>query len=431
MAAENFRESVSEVSNNKIYVTIGKVDAWANDADPDDANSSISSINEIWHQMIGGKIITGNDIRHVIPRYNWTENTSFAEYDHRMSDADLFNANNKFYVVTDQWNVYKCISNNNGAVSNTKPTSLTTDATFQTADGYVWKFMYQISSAERFRFTTDEYIPVKYLTENDNSLQWSVQEGAVDGAINSIRITNTGSGYSNANSVTISITGDGTGATAVATINASNMITNLTIVTPGRDYTFANVSITDTGTGVNAAAFAIISPQGGHGKDPLTELGGSYLIINPRIYGDEGGKILTNNDFRQLALVKDPYIFNTSNVANASAFSQCTKLTVSGASDEFIEDEWVYQGSSFASYTFKGKIAYWDTSNSVLYLTHTTGTYSTDLITGVDSAASRFVDSSTNPEMEPRSGKILYIDNIRPVERNVDQSEDIKVIFKF
>lgn len=431
MAAENFRESVSEVSNTKVYITIGKIDAWANDSSPDNANSSISSHNEIWHNMIGGKIVTGNDIRHVIPRFDWVANTSYAEFDHRMSNGDIFNANNKFYVVTDQWNVYKCISNNNNAVSNTKPTSVSTVSTFQTSDGYIWKFMYQISSSDRLRFTTDEYIPVKYLSESDNSLQWLVQESAVDGSINSIRMINMGSGYTNANSITVTISGDGVGASGAVTTNSANMITNITIITAGQNYTYANVTITDTGTGTNATARAVISPPGGHGKDPITELGASYLMINPRIYGDENGKILINNDFRQIALIKDPYIFNTSNVANAIAFTQCTKLTLSGASDEYIEDEWVYQGASLDSFTFRGKVAYWDESNNILHLTHTSGTYSSDIITGANSAAARFVDSSTNPEMEPRSGKILYIDNIRPVERNVDQTEDIKVVFRF
>ena len=117
-AAEQFKESVSEESNTKIYLTFGRVQSWANDSIPDQANTSVSSGYEVWKNMIGGKKLTGNDIRHVIPRYDWTSNTAYTAYDHSLVDLP----NKQFYVITDQWNVYKCIANNYEGVSNTKPT---------------------------------------------------------------------------------------------------------------------------------------------------------------------------------------------------------------------------------------------------------------------------------------------------------------------
>ena len=111
-SAEQFKESVSEPTpNTNMYLTYGKVDAWANDANADIANTSVSTEYQIWSNMIGGKKIIGYDISHVVRRFNWSAGTSYASYDHR--NANLYDGNTNFYVVTSDYNVYKCIGNNN------------------------------------------------------------------------------------------------------------------------------------------------------------------------------------------------------------------------------------------------------------------------------------------------------------------------------
>lgn len=431
--AEQFKEAVSEtVANTKIFFVFGKGVPWSNDAAPIQANTSIAVFNDVWNNMVGGKLITGNDIYHVIPRYDWTANTKYAAYDHSLPTLNLINANTRFYVITDEWNVYKCIANNSGANSTTKPTSTLTSSTFQTADGYIWKFMYNINSAERLRFTNSDYIPIKRLTQDDGSLQWDVQEDAVSGGIHSILITNTGSNYNNANSITITITGDGSGANAYAQINSStNLISSIIITVPGQDYTFANVAITDTGDGSGANARAIISPPGGHGSDPLSELGGFNLMFNPRLRNSEGGILSLDNEFRQIALIQDPYLYNTTNVASNTVFSQLSVATLTGASVEYEEDEFVYQGGSLANSTFSGVVYGWDSGNNKLYLTNVRGTATTDLLIGANSTAARFISSVSNPTLKKYSGKLLYIDNIVPIQRASDQTEDFKLVLRF
>ena len=100
-----------------------------------------------------------------------------------------------FYTVTDEFNVYKCLDNND-AKSTEKPTGRSTSV-IETADGYKWKYMYTILASEVLKYMTTEWIPVKVLDEDDGSNQWLVQEAAVDGAIDIINVTNQGSGYSN------------------------------------------------------------------------------------------------------------------------------------------------------------------------------------------------------------------------------------------
>lgn len=431
--AEQFKESVSEELGSKLYLTVGKVSPWPNDATPPQANSSVISATEVWNNMIAAKLITGFDISHVIPRHDWVANTSFAAYDHCTCSINLFDQNTAFYIVSTDWNVYKCISNNNGSISTVMPTTLSTTSTVTEVDGYVWKYMYTISPAERLKFTTLNYIPVKTLTVNDNSLQWQVQQNAVDGAINAIKIVNAGQNYSNANNLTVTITGDGINATAIAQVNvSSNTISNIIVTNPGRDYTYAFVNLTDSsGSGSNASFRAMISPPGGHGSDPLRELGGSYLLLNPRLSGTETNIIDIDNEYRQLAIIKDPYIYGTETVSSNTVHSQLTTITVNGTSNDYNEDETVYQGTSLATSTFSGTVVSWNPIESILKLSNVRGIPTTELLIGETSGANRFVSSVTNPGLQPRSGQLLYIDNVTPIQRDADQIEDFKIVLKF
>jgi len=430
--AKQFKESVSEPLNSSIYLTFGKVDAWPNDAAPIQANTSVSTYYEIWRNMIGGKLITGNDISHVIPRFNWVANTVYNAYDDTMPSSQLYDSNNKFYVVTSEFNVYKCIANSSGNVSSQLPNSTSTTNPVTQSDGYVWKYMYTISSSERIKFTTNSYIPVKTLTENDNSLQWAVQENAKIrvGSIDAIKIVSAGNNYTS-NNIIITISGDGVGANAFAQINtASNTISNIVVDDSGRGYSWADVTVT-SGVGTGAQLKAVISPPGGHGSDPLVELGGSYLILNPRLKGSEGGVLTINNQYRQIALIEDPLLKDSTTIATNTSFSQLTTLTLNGVSVDYEQDEFVYQGVSLLTATFKGTVVEWNSSNNTIRLSNTEGTPDTEILIGDTSSAARFVDSVTNPTLENNSGQVLYIDNIVPIERSEDQTEDFKIVLKF
>lgn len=431
-SAKQFVESVSEEANTKLYLTYGRPLAWSNDASPAQANSSVTSFYEVWNNMIGGKRITGNDVRLVAPRYDWSANTVYPAYDHCTCSLLLFAANVKFYVLTSDWNVYKCIANNYGAPSTTKPTSVQVNDTFQTEDGYIWKYMYTVSASDRLRFTTADYIPVRKLTLDDNTLQWDVQQGAVPGALNYIKVTNGGSNYSNANAISIAITGDGTSAAnAYATINVStNTISAIVVDDVGRDYTYATATIT-AGVGSGAVLRPIISPPGGHGSNPETELGASNVMINVRIKGSEGDKLPTTNDFRQIALIQDPYLLSTNTVTSNTVFSQTVKMNVNGSSTNFVEDETVFQGTSLETATFSATVVKWDAPNLLLELTNVAGNPTTDLLKGVSSRASWYVNTIRFEDFEPNSGQLLYIDNIKPIIKSNDQTEDFKIVLKF
>lgn len=429
--AEQFKESVSEPSpNSKIYLVYGKTDAWANDASPNVSNSSVSTMYQIWDNMIGGKRLLGGDMYHVIPRHDWTSNTIYTAYDHM--NSSLFDSNTKFYVMNSDYSVYKCIANNNGAPSTSEPTSVNPEIITETGDGYKWKYMYTINDAEKLKFVTDAYIPVKTLTVDDGSLQWKVQSNAIFGSIDSIVITNSGNNYTNASNVSIVIAGDGSSATAQATVNTTtNTISSIIITERGTGYTYATVSITDAGIGTNAAARAIISPFGGHGSNPLYELGGKNILINSRLRYDEESVLPATNDYRQIALLKDPYLYQSTIVASNIASLQARTAICDGVGD-YIEDEFVYQGTSLAASSFSGKVVSWNPTTSKLLLINTKGTPTiSQAILGATSFTTRILTGYQNGIFEKYSGRLLYIDNIEPIIRSSDQIENFQILLKF
>lgn len=424
--AEQFKESVSEsVADSKLYLTFGKVYAWANDANPVTANASVATEYEIWNNMIAGKRILGNDLHHVVRRVNWTAGTSYAAYDHESST--LYDGNTNFYILTSDYNVYKCIANNNSALSTIQPSAINPASITQTSDGYVWKYMYTVTDSELLRFTTTGYMPVKYLTSDDGSLQYTVQQEAVEGAIYSIVMTNNGSNYTNASNIIVTVTGDGTSATATATLNTStNTVSSITLTDYGSRYTYATVAISG-GAGTNAAARAIISPLGGHGKNPLYELGGAALMISPYFRGTENGNFKVGNDFRQISLLKDPVRPNSNAFSNLY-FSQAYSMLTSGTG-EYNLDEYVYQGGSLSSATFYGRVLNW--SNNTVDVINTYGTPTSQSLIGANSSTSRFVSETVAGELKAFSGQLLYVNNLEPIIRDADQTEEFKIVVKF
>ena len=177
-------------SKNSYYLFYGKADSWLNvNGQNDDsavpaANSSIYSYEQsIYNDLVFGKLITSNDITYMVPRYNWISGTVYSAYS--QLDANLYDK--QFYVITDAYEVYKCIYNNNGGVSTVKPSLTTTSGVFNTSDGYVWKYMFTVESNANTKFTSSTYIPV---TPNND-----VTNNAVMGSIDYVTVSSSGNNY--------------------------------------------------------------------------------------------------------------------------------------------------------------------------------------------------------------------------------------------
>ena len=412
--AEQFAEAFSETSNTIMYLFIGKNTAFPNDnVPPTPVNSTANIEFTPWRDMYAAKRITTSDVTHAIERYDWASGTVYDQYDD--TDTDLMD--DDFYVMTEDYNVYKVLSNASGTASTTKPSGVSTSP-FTTADGYIWKYMYTVTTAKALKFLTNDYIPVQTLASDDGTDQWDVQAAAVDGGIHVVKVTAGGSGYATAPAVTI--TGDGTGATANSTITA-NVVTAVTITNAGTGYTRASVTFASGA----AAATAIISPKGGHGSNAVEELGGKFIMLNVRLDGTESNTFSTANEFRQVGIIRDPYLYGTSTRAVASSFRQSFKYQLSSISGTFTLDETITSGSNTAS------AVEFTTPNLFTTLPVHLPFANTASVTGGTSGATGTIAVITTPGLQPYSGDIIYVENRVPISRAADQIEDVKLIIQF
>lgn len=191
--AEHFYEALSEAEPTTYYIFIGHVEPWSVESVPGSPNNSyLSSEYDAWRDMVALKRVQASDAAFFAPRRDWSNNTLYYQYNARTTDL----ATKAYYVLQiDDYNVYKCIDNNNGANSTVKPTGTGTSI-ISTADGYRWKYMFNIGEADRNKFMLPDWIPVKKITSDDGSDQWDIQAAAANGAIHQIDIGNNGSGYS-------------------------------------------------------------------------------------------------------------------------------------------------------------------------------------------------------------------------------------------
>lgn len=184
---------LNSFSTDNYYMFIGKhlpyEQADSIIEDPSDSVKSVST--DIYDNMVFSKKISNSDVSYMIANYPWETNTVYQEYN--QLDGELLTK--KFYAVVDddtEYNVYKCLGNNNGAPSTSAPSrsgSLADLSPILTGDGYIWKYMFTITKANYEKFATKSYVP---LTSNS-----VVIENATPGTVDNIKIISEGAGYSN------------------------------------------------------------------------------------------------------------------------------------------------------------------------------------------------------------------------------------------
>lgn len=471
----NFKESITDLSNS-YYLFVGKSDAWsANLATVSDSEAptpldTIIEINDAYQNMSALKKIGASDVTNVMPRFasvsntdislTWISGSTYIAWDDQ--DPDIFSK--PFYIVTDEFKVYKCIKAGAGT-STIKPVDTSTVAPVLLGDGYLWKFMYTVSTIDAVKFLTNFYVPVKTVTlpvvttssiagavttvvktvgvaedlGEADQLQFANQNAniaALKGKIYRYVVTSGGAGYVTAPTVTVA--GDGAGALATATV-ADGVVTGVTVsvagsgfnTNAGSNYSVANVILSGGGFTTAATVRAVLSPANGHGSNPVEELGGFYNALSISLTGGENGDFIINNSFRQLGIVKNPIDSSTGNVATSSTLSALKGMTLTNSSALVI-------GNFFTGGT-SGAVAYldsWDSATgAVRYHQNDKTGYGTfqvqETITGQSSTGTGVIESLQDAEVERFSGKIIFVENRAPINRSASQIEDIKVITEF
>jgi hypothetical protein len=440
-----------------IYCFLSRVDPWPNDPitgleTPPVPTQDQQYIKNVFKNMFVAKQVTSANISPVTQRFDWTSGTT---YDYYQDNVDMFARDSSgllvktFYVRNRYDQVFKCLWNNNGQPSTDEPyfqpgVYNTNNVFVSGIDGYKWKYIYTIDIGNKTKFMDSTWIPVP-LGQNTPNPNATVGIGSID----VVNIVNGGSGYDPVGSpITITITGSGNTIQATANVGTvtNGVIQDITIYNSGANYTSANVIISTSGanTGTGAIAIAPVSPIGGHGFDPVSELGCNHVMYAVEFNGTETlngvDYIPTDIDYRQIGLLINPMANDTyPNFANNSIYDLTTQLTVAGGvGGLFTSDEIVTQidntvgSATYGQTVFTATVLSFNPATNVLKLINTLGTPIVNgSIRGNSSGAARTILTVNTPKFIKFSGYIAYIENRTGVQRSTDGIEQFKFVLGY
>lgn len=442
----NFRNTIEDES---VYFYVSKPTSWAGgDLAPPSIYDTFTLEPDAHDEMLYLKRVSISNCVNVIRLYRWQENRRYQAYSDKADISDLLtkrtistNEYYPFYVITDDYRVYKCIdngattSNPNGVLSTVEPTTVAftgADTYTPLSDGYIWKYMFTLRPLDGSEFLVTDWFPIRTLTEDDGTDNWDIITSAVPGGVYNIRVSNAGSSYTNilpatdssnttntqgftytgsgtsitidsgqgasgsagaytgcylytknasgviqqvvtitnydggtraitlSSSVSASLrayisprvvaTGDGNGLIAISRMS-SNAVREIQIFDPGTGYNECSITFAGGG-GSGAAAEAIISPFGGHGSDPVVELGAFNLMAKTKFEGDEGGVIVSSNEYRKIGLISNPLVYGSLRQAQARVGLTTSQMTLA-STDSSTND--IHNGKKIYIYSGKGR----------------------------------------------------------------------------
>ena len=443
--------SAGAATTSEFYLGVGRPQQWTDDNAPSTPTQDTQSLDfAAWRDLMAVKQITANNSALVIPRHDWATNSVYTQYD----DTNASLMSNTFYVLDTTelpYKVYKCLWNNAdddhvaGANSTVAPsTTGTTNDPVLTADGYVWQYMYTITTDD-YTYLTADWMPVK--TDS------TVANNATDNAgklstVVPLVVTAGGSDYNPAVDAAATVKGDGIEATVTTgdiTISTANTVANVSFNTAGSGYTTVDaVTVTQSGSSNTATARALIPPFPNHGHDPVKELGCvSVMLTTELAYAEphSNSSMTVVNEYRRVMLLQDPLLANGS-VANGIFYQQTYDCSLTSNTATFEPDDVVTVTNT--TYTVTGTVVdviknSESPQESVVRITNvhdggrTAAGYvafaNTDTITS--DSVSAVLGTVREPELKFYSGNILYIDQRVPVTRSDAQVEEVRLVFGF
>lgn len=291
------------------------------------------------------------------------------------------------------------------------------------------------------------------------------------------------------------IKGDGVNGTALVTFNAEGNVIKAEVTNPGVNYTYATLdldSVLDKDSNSQSALFTvIIPPPGGHGFDIYKELGAFRCLVYSRIENsDTNPDFIVGNQFSRVGILKNVREFGSSALFTSNTGSgvygiaiNATGLTINDDSpikqpstgalgfivsseeigsvtilkyiqprdnyvinysaasqgiektfDPFITEPNYAGITTSPSYNFSEfnttAITIGSDNNTTYTVVDIGSGSSVDQYQGVYLGQS-FANGLSNPDINTKSGDILYVDNRSTITRQLNQREDIKIIIEF
>ena len=263
--------------------------------------------------------------------------------------------------------------------------------------------------------------------------------------------------------------GDGTGGQVTISTDSDGKITAVTVTQGGKDYTYGTVDLSTSG-GSAAYLILIIPPSKGHGYDIYKELGTDKVLLYAR-FDDSTKDFPVDTKFAQVGVIKNPEKYSSSDTFAENTFSSLFAVLLDDSREVTIGEE-ITQTQSDGSIA-RGYVASFDQETKVLKYyqdrslcfgnkldqvenSNTSGitTFNTSDISFTQSGGVSQVDTSlsgsvitinakqinlgvnfenglADPEINKKTGDVIYIDNRPEVQRDSRQKEDVKIILEF
>jgi hypothetical protein len=235
---------------------------------------------------------------------------------------------------------------------------------------------------------------------------------------------------------TVEIKGDGSGAKAIPIFNNTNTaIESIKILDSGINYQNATAKIVNPSVNfdptnnnrfdIECILRPIISPKGGHGSNPVKELKSKNISISVNITSKDLSKVPGVNSYSKIGLVKNP---NFTQVITENTFDNRLKLTTTESIPGLSVGESLTQANGVSGIIH-------EIDGNDIYLSDYDGPYSSEfdesLLVSSASGINFNINTITKATYVPKTGSVLFVSDLTPVNRSDEKVEQIKLIIDF
>ena len=258
---------------------------------------------------------------------------------------------------------------------------------------------------------------------NIDTIQSDIELLAIHGAVYVVDAITFGNNYTYAQCI---VSGDGDGL-KVEPVIRGNRIVEYNVVDYGSGYTWCNIDVVGDGSG--ATCKAILSPYHGHGHNAIEELFATQLTLNAAIQFEKNQGLSINNDYRQFGILKNPESNASMSLYRNLTGSACYLLKVLENLNSIENDEtFVLVSDNSKKFVVVGT----DGMNSLLLQDFGNAKLDSGIkIKRVRDNSIFTIGEVIPPDVDKKSGSLLFVDNRNPTFQSENQSISLNTILKF
>ena len=478
---------------NSYFIGIGKSDKWPDSVtySEDDQQFLVPLPNGtiIEDQDVLDNLITLVKIKEqsvLTPRNRWESGRTYKVYDpYDPLTFDLEGSDYPCYVTMNN-NIYACLGNNGGLKSTINPSELydtfdTTNHVLVTGDGYIWCFIQ--TNNQSSTFNTEQFIPVNQsLVETNSDTLLVNAKQATGGLIYNYKIPLSAGGSNlTKEDLIIKLKGVDEYGIAIPTIDLNNNDKFVVDVTGGEIKSIEYAYSEDSPIGAGIMAYPLIgymkasievyentdgnevfvdtirinplvAPIDGFGAKPRRDIPSYYAGCYTRFSGVVDGDALIDTPIRQVSLIKDIQRNSDSPVGSNEGVEYNAEQALDGVNYIQFNANVLTVGHPVGSIISQGdarvyldrvdlindRIFYHTNSNSNVNYVPLQATVEAGEITISDINGDELgvhtqdeIDSIVASEYVHDTGEVLFVDHRKKIVRNVDQTEDVKIVIQF